>query len=420
MHTLYISYFGLREPLVQTQVLPYLREIQKDGHEVSLITFEPDHRNSWTAEESALWASRLATEGIQWRSLAYHKRPSLPATLYDIIAGSILLIRMARRSPIDVFHARGYVPAAMGAIAKLFTKTKLIFDIRGLLPEEYADAGVWQRDGLLHRLTKSAEKHLIAAADGFVVLTKKARHILFPSCDDRDTRGRPIELIPCCVDLKRFQSARELSREQAKTRLGLSGRRVIAYVGALGGWYLTKEIADFLAVAHRADSATFSMILTQSPPEMISRELNRLGVEATDYLIKQVAPAEIPTYLQAADMALSFIKPSYSKLSSSPTKIAEYLASGLPIICNAGIGDVDELIESERAGVILETFSEEAYLAALARMRQLLGEADINDRCRAAAYRHFDLETIGGAKYRRLYERLGGTEPAEPVKSQAA
>jgi len=29
--TLYICYFGLREPLVQTQVLPYLREIGKGG-----------------------------------------------------------------------------------------------------------------------------------------------------------------------------------------------------------------------------------------------------------------------------------------------------------------------------------------------------------------------------------------------------
>jgi hypothetical protein len=40
--TLYLCYFWINEPLVQTQVLPYLREIRKGGTEVSLLTFERD------------------------------------------------------------------------------------------------------------------------------------------------------------------------------------------------------------------------------------------------------------------------------------------------------------------------------------------------------------------------------------------
>ena len=41
VHSLYICYFGLREPLVQTQVLPYLRELVAGGVKMSLLTFEP-------------------------------------------------------------------------------------------------------------------------------------------------------------------------------------------------------------------------------------------------------------------------------------------------------------------------------------------------------------------------------------------
>ena len=41
--TLYICYFGVREPLVQTQVLPYLREIRKGGTDDSILTFEPEY-----------------------------------------------------------------------------------------------------------------------------------------------------------------------------------------------------------------------------------------------------------------------------------------------------------------------------------------------------------------------------------------
>ena len=47
---------------------------------------------------------------------------------------------------------------------------------------------------------------------------------------------------------------------------------------------------------------------------------------------------------------MSFIKPCLSKLSSSPTKVGEYLAAGLPVISTAGIGDVDDLLTGRNNG----------------------------------------------------------------------
>ena len=86
-------------------------------------------------------------------------------------------------------------------------------------------------------------------------------------------------------------------------------------------------------------------------------------------------------YLRAADIGLSFIKPSYSKLASSPTKIAEYLASGLPIICNAGIGDLDVLIEGDRVGVLVRELNAGHYENALRRVDGLLREGQVSSRC---------------------------------------
>ena len=97
MRTLYLCYFGLREPLVQTQVLPYLRKISSGGIEVSLLTFEPSQRRMWPPEDMQQWRVRLRADGIRWFSLPYHKRPSLPATLYDIAAGGWMASRVVRR-----------------------------------------------------------------------------------------------------------------------------------------------------------------------------------------------------------------------------------------------------------------------------------------------------------------------------------
>jgi glycosyltransferase involved in cell wall biosynthesis len=387
---------------VQTQVLPYLRELVSGGVGVFLLTFEPGGSRAWNEAEREEWRARLESQGIRWRSLRYHKRPSLPATLYDIASGAVTALRLVRREGIDVTHARGYVPAAIGALAKWRAGGKLIFDIRGFMAEEYVDAGVWPEGGLLYRLTKKAEKKLLEVADGFVVLTEKARKILFPGDGER----RPVEVIPCCVDAKRFRAFDEESRDGLRHKLNLEGRRVIIYVGALGGWYLTDEMAELMAVARRKDASAFSMVLTQSPPEMINKRLSALGLSESDRLVKKVSPEDVPRYLKAADFAVSLIKPCYSKISSSPTKIAEYLASGLPVITNAGIGDLDDVIADDKVGVILDDFNVESYGRALEEMKLMLLDQGIADRCRDSARKRFDLESVGGARYRRLYRRV--------------
>jgi glycosyltransferase involved in cell wall biosynthesis len=406
IQTLYFCYLGLREPLVQTQVLPYLRQVRGAGIGVSLLTFEPISPGDWPGGEARSWRAQLETDGLRWYSLPYHQQPSLPATVYDIAAGACFAARLARHERIDVLHARSHVAAVMATAAKRLSGGRLIFDIRGFFPEEYVDAGVWTRRDWKYRLAKLAEKRLLSTADGFVVLTERARQILFPGCSDSDPAGRPIEVIPCCVDLNRFRSAGAVSREQTRRELSLMGRRVLVYTGGLGGWYLTEELVQFLSVAHQQDSRTFSLILTQSAPQRIAEPMRRRGIRDQDFLVRRVAPDEIPRYLEAADLALSFIKPCYSKLSSSPTKLAEYLASGLPVICSAGIGDMDGIIESSRVGVLLREFTREAYSEALAAAAALRREPEIAERCRAAARRHFDLTSIGGARYQRLYHRL--------------
>jgi glycosyltransferase involved in cell wall biosynthesis len=148
------------------------------------------------------------------------------------------------------------------------------------------------------------------------------------------------------------------------------------------------------------------MILTQSRPEEVAGRLRGLGLQDGDYFVGKVAPPDVPRYLSAADVSISFIRACYSKLSSSPTKIAEYLASGLPVVCNTGVGDLNELIDTDRVGVLISEFTPEAYERALAELATLRRDANLPERCRSSARRRFDLAAVGGTRYRRLYRRL--------------
>jgi glycosyltransferase involved in cell wall biosynthesis len=247
-------------------------------------------------------------------------------------------------------------------------------------------------------------------SDGFVVLTENARGILFPESKETgsDIRGRPIEVIPCCVDLKkRFTNEDGRPREELRKELGVDKRRVYTHIGALGGLYLTSDIADLLATAREVDPSTYALFLTQTSPDLIIPELRKRGFGDNDFFVGRVSPAEIPRYLRASDVGLSFVKAGYATASRSPTKIPEYLACGLPIIANAGVGDVDRLINDNGIGVLLKDFSSESYREAIAGIEAL---GDVRERCIETAHREFDLERVGGERYRRIYRKLLGEE----------
>ena len=138
LSSLYVSYLSLSDPLVETQVVSYLTGLAAAGHEMHLLTYETRRLSPRTIAERR---SRLGRNGITWHWLRYHKSPSVPATLYDVVRGAVKAIRLIRRHEIDVVHARAHVPAAMALIAMRFTRVRLIFDIRGLMADEYVDSG---------------------------------------------------------------------------------------------------------------------------------------------------------------------------------------------------------------------------------------------------------------------------------------
>ena len=122
--SLYICYFGVREPLVQTQVLPYLRELRKgryagDELKVSILTFEPE-----SLPDAPGIRSELAAEGIEWHWLPYHKRFSVIATAWDILRGTIFIRRFISRERPDILHGRVHVPTLMGALARKMSRHK--------------------------------------------------------------------------------------------------------------------------------------------------------------------------------------------------------------------------------------------------------------------------------------------------------
>jgi glycosyltransferase involved in cell wall biosynthesis len=402
---LFISYNGMLDPLGQTQVLPYLRELAKRGVRFTLLSFE--RARAFTPEGAAKCEqlrSELATQGIEWHWLRYHQRPSVPATIYDVLAGIRKASSLIKSNRVEMIHARGHIPATIALALKKRFPIKMIFDVRGLMAEEYVDAERWRKDSLPYRITKATERSVFAETDAVVTLTER----IWPIIREWDgLRGRTPhhEVIPCCVDLDRFRFSEE-ERARRRSELGLTDEFTVVYSGSLDGWYLTEEMADFFVSLVRANPRAHMLWLTNGSHERVRELMRSRDVATQSYSVLSVAAAEVPSYLAAADAGLAFIKRCVSKLASSPTKNGEYLACGLPLILNAGIGDSDALIDRWRAGVLVRDFTDEAFAAAARDIEAMVAAPDSRGSARRVAEQVFHLESVGGDRYASLYERV--------------
>ncbi|MDT7540299.1 MAG: hypothetical protein QOE33_203 [Acidobacteriota bacterium] len=404
---LFISYNGMLDPLGQSQVIPYLSALADEcGVRFTLLSFERAAAFTPEGEERcALLRAQLLAHEIEWHQLRYHQRPSLPATAYDINAGTRYAKRLVREQGIEMVHARSHVPAAMALALKREFGTKMIFDVRGLLAEEYADAGHWRAGSFKYKLTKRMERRFLRAADGVVTLTEAIWEIIK---EWEGLRGRTVahEVIPCCADLARFQFD-ESARERVRAELNVENSFVIVYSGSIGGWYLNDEMADFFAAltAERADA--HFLWLTPRGHDTVRALMTARGIGEERYTVRAAQSEEVASYLSAADAGLAFIKPCFSKLASSPTKTAEYLACGLPVVLNAGVGDSDVLVTREHVGALVENFSVEDYRRAARTIDAMLSRREATrQHTRAVATRLFDVRRTGLERYASLYETV--------------
>jgi len=403
---LFISYNGMLDPLGQSQVIPYLKELSKLGAQFTLLSYERDHAfGSEGQQRCESLRARLAESGIEWHWLRYHKRPSIPATAFDVAAGVRFASRLIKQKKIELVHARSHIPALIALRLKQRLGVRMIFDVRGLMAEEYIDAGHWSANGAAARLTKNMEARALNATDGVVTLTDVlwSEMRAWPSLQSNRTAH---ETIPCCIDLEAFRFD-EQARIVRRADTGIDDRFVLVYSGSIGGWYMTGEMADFFAALKQKRPNAFFLWLTQGDKSIVDRAITAATLTPDDYAVRSVKPADVPSWLSASDAGIAFYRPGISRLGTSPVKVSEYLACGLPVVVNAGVGDSGALISREKIGTLVQDFTAAEYSVAAATIAEYADTpAEIRRRTRAVAEKFFDVRQVGVERYARLYESV--------------
>jgi glycosyltransferase involved in cell wall biosynthesis len=110
----------------------------------------------------------------------------------------------------------------------------------------------------------------------------------------------------------------------------------------------------------------------------------------------------MPAIVQKHTASVMFFTGGLSKLGSSPTRMAEVLACGRPVVANPAVGDVEQVVRQNRVGVLARGSSSAEMVACVAELLELLQDSHLANRCRRTAEQLFSLES-GTDVYRQLY-----------------
>jgi glycosyltransferase involved in cell wall biosynthesis len=145
------------------------------------------------------------------------------------------------------------------------------------------------------------------------------------------------------------------------------------------------------------------LFITPDQPQLILQAAAALNIPVSKFIIQKAERKEVPLLLAQSHVSIFFIKPCFSKKASSPTKMGEILSMGIPVICNAGVGDTDYLVEKFATGYLLKELNEDSYDQAIEKLDELLSIPA--QQLRQVALTYFDLQK-GVDLYDEVYQKL--------------
>jgi glycosyltransferase involved in cell wall biosynthesis len=388
---LYLSYDGLTDPLGQSQILPYLTQLSRRGYHITIISAEK--KENFTVRQKLIRSS-IAPYSITWKPLFYTKKPPVLSTLWDIRQMQQTAFRLHRQTPFQLVHCRSYITALVGLALKKQTGIPFVFDMRGFWADERIEGGLWKLTNPVFKQVygyfKRREKEFLRQADYTISLTYAAKDEIksWPGLSQT-----PIQVIPCCVDTTLFTPIPPPATTQF----------TISYLGSLGTWYMLDEMLLFFKRLLQQRPNSYFLFITPDAPNLILTKADALNINRDRFIITRAERKEVPKLLAQSQLSLFFVRPTYSKKASSPTKMGEILSMGIPIVCNAGVGDTDYLMQHYKVGGLVQNFTEKAYDQVIAQVDQYLAIDPIH--LRAVAQDYFDL-TKGVDLYQEVYERL--------------
>jgi len=274
--------------------------------------------------------------------------------------------------------------------------------MRGFYADERVDGKIWNKKHYIfkhiYNYFKKKEGKFLQESNHVVSLTSAGKKEIeswnLPN-------QSPITVIPCCTDenLFRLNNIKDL-----KSNLNIQNNDfIISYVGSIGTWYMLDEMLDFFIILKAKNKNSKFLFITKDNPSIITEKSREKGINKNDLIIQPSTREMMPSYIAVSHFSIFFILPVFSKKASSPTKMGEIMNLGIPIICNNGVGDVDEIMDKCMPELLVKEFSEKEYNRVI---ELIANNYNTNkEKIISTSHQYYSLEK-GVEKYKEIYKSI--------------
>ena len=354
----YVTIDSIQEGVGQSQVLAYIKRLSKK-QAITLITFEK-------LDPSLSLISELRGYGVDWRYIRFGKK--------GIYGGFTRLIRLLRYIPSSgVIHARGDI-AAFAAVLK--GSSDVIWDCRALMADHRRSLSPTVHHRVEAILFSFMEMIVAKKSKKIIVITQAVIPVLksrYSLTQDKFTH------ISTCVDLSKFQP-----RGRAQNTAGVI-RVLIA--GTLSPAYDVSLMNRILDELKKTQSVKVTVALG------LNHDISWQKLHHVDEVIS-AKHSDMPQLINSSDIGFAIWRNNFgvALTSVAATKVAEFLACGVPVVVNSLQGDYGDLIPKNSVGISVANSSDQEVKRVVLNIQNLMIDSYVPERCREFASNFYNLD----------------------------
>ncbi|HRH80770.1 MAG TPA: glycosyltransferase, exosortase A system-associated [Thiobacillaceae bacterium] len=317
------------------------------------------------------------------------------------------LLELATRLKPDLLHAHSPVLNAIPAIrVGRRLGIPVVYEIRAFWEDAAVDHGTQTEGGLRYRATRALETWAVRRADHVITICQGLR-------EDLIARGIPsdkIGVVPNAVDAEAFSQGGPADPE-LRTRLGLTGKRVVGFIGSFYAYEGLDLLIGTLPRLLELDRDIRVLLVGGGPQETnLKAQAQALGVADKVLFTGRVPHAQVGQYYDQIDLLAYPRQPMRLTNLVTPLKPLEAMAQGRLFIAS-DVGGHKELIEDGRTGLLFRAGDGRDLADKVVAAFNLPAGGE---ELRRSARRFVEEERTwvrSVARYQDIYGRLSGGRP---------
>lgn len=349
--------------------LLFARELQRQGHEVEVLTGFPNYPGGKMYPGYRIKPfERTVIEGVPVLRVALYpshdQSGARRALNYLSFAATSALgaLTMKRPDVVYVYHppATAALPAV---ILRLLKGVPFVYDIQDLWPDTLAATGMLERAALLRPVERGMQQ-IYRHATQITVLSDGFRKRLI----ERGVPEAKIRTIPNWTDEAQIDLTP--APETLATELGLEGTFKVVFAGTMGKAQALDTVLDAARLLQeQLPEARFVLVGGGIEVDRLKAQAEELNLPNIHFLPRR-PPSQIGELLQLADALLVHLKDDPLFSITVPSKTQAYLMAGKPILMGVR-GDAARMVEEAQAGLAFEPQSPSSLAAAVIHMAAL-------------------------------------------------